>query len=116
MMIAANAAFGLSTNIYGMFIGAVLLGLHMAMTHSLTMSMIASYMPVGDIEGIGKLTGTAVSFTDLILGFVLALSNITAGYLCDMSSGNVGCFAGGATATTISALLLMVFSKYGSLK
>ena len=116
MMIAANAAFGLSRNIYGMFIGAVFLGLHMAMTHSLTMSMMASYMPVGDIKGIGKLTGTAVSFTDLILGFVLALSNILAGYLCDMSSGNIGCFAGGATATIISALLLMVFSKYGSLK
>lgn len=116
MMIAANAAFGLSSNIYGMFIGAIFLGLHMAMTHSLTMSMMASYMPVGDIKGIGKLTGTAVSFTDLILGFVLALSNITAGYLCDMSLGNVGCFAGGAAATIVSAVLLAVFSKYGSMK
>jgi Na+/melibiose symporter-like transporter len=116
MMIAANAAFGLSKNIYGMFMGAIFLGLHMAMTHSLTMSMMASYMPVGDIKGIGKLTGTAVSFTDLILGFVLALSNIMAGYLCDMSLGNVGCFAGGATATIVSALLLALFTKYGSMK
>jgi MFS family permease len=116
VMIAANATFGLSSNIYGMFAGAVLLGLHMAMTHSLTMSMMASYMPVGDIKGIGKLTGTAVSFTDLILGFVLAFSNILAGYLCDMSTNNVGCFAGGATATVVSGLLLAVFSKYGSLK
>lgn len=116
MMVAANAAFGLSRNIFGMFAGAIFLGLHMAMTHSLTMSMMASYMPVGDIKGLGKLTGTAVSFTDLILGFVLALSNITAGFLCDMSTHNVGCFAGGATATIVSALLLALFSKYGSMK
>jgi hypothetical protein len=51
-----------------MFIGAGLLGLHMSMTHSITVSMIASYMPTGEVPGIGKLSGTAVSFTDLILG------------------------------------------------
>lgn len=48
--------------------GAVLLGLHMAMTHSITVSMIASYMPTGSVAGIGKLSGTAVSFTDFLLG------------------------------------------------
>lgn len=48
--------------------GAVLLGLHMAMTHSITVSMIASYMPTGSVPGIGKLSGTAVSFTDFLLG------------------------------------------------
>lgn len=51
-----------------MFMGAVLLGLHMAMTHSITVSMIASYMPTGSVAGIGKLSGTAVSFTDFLLG------------------------------------------------
>jgi Na+/melibiose symporter-like transporter len=116
MMIGANAMFGLSSNIIGMFMGSVFLGLHMAMTHSLSMSMIAEYMPVGEIEGIGKLTGTAVSFTDLILGFVLALSNVNAGYLCDISIGNTGCFVGGAMATITSALLLTLFSKFGNLK
>lgn len=88
----------------------------MAMTHSLTMSMMASYMPVGEVAGVGKLTGTAVSLTDLILGFVLAMSNVNAGYLCDISQGSTGCFAGGAIATTVSAMLLMIFSKFGSLK
>jgi Na+/melibiose symporter-like transporter len=116
MMILANAMFGLSNHICGMFLGAIFLGFHMAMTHSLTMSMMASYMPVGEIEGVGKLTGTAVSLTDLILGFILAMSNVNAGYLCDISQGSTGCFAGGALATTISAILLMIFSKFGSLK
>lgn len=116
MMILANAMFGLSNHVIGMFSGAVFLGFHMAMTHSLTISTMATYMPVGEIEGIGKLTGTAVSLTDMILGFVLALSNVMAGYLCDISQGSIGCFAGGAFATTLSAILLMVFSKFGSLK
>lgn len=51
-----------------MFVGAGLLGLHMAMTHSITVAMIASYMPTGEVKGIGKLSGTAVSFTDFLLG------------------------------------------------
>jgi hypothetical protein len=31
-------------------------------------SMIASYMPTGEIPGLGKVSGTAVSLTDLLLG------------------------------------------------
>ncbi len=30
--------------------------------------MLASYMPVGEVRGLGKISGTAVSFTDLLLG------------------------------------------------
>lgn len=44
-----------------MALGAIFLGIHMAMTHSITVSMIASYMPTGKVEGLGKLSGTAVS-------------------------------------------------------
>ena len=66
-----------------MFLGAALLGLHMAMTHSITVSMIASYMPMGEVRGIGKLSGTAVSFTDLLLGALITGS-------CSSS----GCFDG----------------------
>jgi hypothetical protein len=42
-------------------------------------SMIASYMPTGEIPGLGRVSGTAVSFTDFLLGFVLAASNTVAG-------------------------------------
>lgn len=51
-----------------MFLGAGLLGLHMAMTHSITVSMVAAYMPTGQVPGLGRLSGTAVSFTDFLLG------------------------------------------------
>lgn len=51
-----------------MWLGACVLALHMAMTHSITLSMIGSYMPTGNVPGVGKLSGTAWSVTDFILG------------------------------------------------
>ncbi|KAG2424802.1 hypothetical protein HXX76_014227 [Chlamydomonas incerta] len=81
--------------------------------------MISSYMPTGVIPGVGKLSGTAVSFTDLLLGFVLAASNAVAGILADMTRaagyGNVGCFLGGAAACVLSGLLLLAFERWGDL-
>lgn len=62
-----------------MFAGATLLGLHMALTHSLTVSMVSAYMPTGEVPGIGKLSGTAVSFTDFLLG---EPQHSTAGHAC----------------------------------
>ena len=62
---------------------------------------------------------TAVSFTDLLLGFVLVASNTVAGVLSDMTrqagAGNVGCFAGGFVASALSALLLLAFIRFGDL-
>jgi len=121
MMILADLCFGLDVmaNPAGMFIGAAVLGLHMAMTHSITVSMIASYMPTGEVPGLGKLSGTAVSFTDLLLGFVLAASNTMAGVLSDYTRqagyGNVGCFAGGAVACFLASVLLVAFTRFGDL-
>jgi hypothetical protein len=51
-----------------MFVGAALLGVHMALTHSAITAMVAYYMPHSSVPGIGKLGGTAVSFTDFLLG------------------------------------------------
>ena len=120
----------------GMWLGACLLALHMSMTHSITLSMIGSYMPTGNVEGVGKLSGTAWSVTDFILGpshtsalfavhcrlgvgFALAASNSVAGILSDVTSsrglGNVGCFAGGATACFLAIVLLNFFARFGSL-
>lgn len=73
----------------------------------------------GHLPGVGKLSGTAVSFTDLLLGFVLAASNAVAGILTDMTRtsgyGNTGCFAGGALACVAAGALLMVFERWGDL-
>jgi len=102
-----------------MWLGATLLALHMAMTHSITLSMIGSYMPTGTVEGVGKLSGTAWSVTDFILGFALVASNALAGMLSDVTSakgwGNVGCFGGGAIACVMAIILLNAFAKFGSL-
>ena len=118
-MIVTNAFFALTSSATGMFAGAFFLGLHMAATHSITISMVAAYMPTGYIAGLGKLSGTAVSVTDLALGFVLAASNTAAGVLSDMTRaagwGNIGCFFGGASASVLAALALILFDRFGDL-
>lgn len=52
----------------GMMLGALLCGIHMAMTHGVSIAMISAYIPTAPIPGIGKIVGTAWSFTDLLLG------------------------------------------------
>ncbi|KAG2487499.1 hypothetical protein HYH03_013918 [Edaphochlamys debaryana] len=120
-MVVADLCFALpaTASAAGMFFGSACIGLHMALTHAITISMVSSYMPTGHLPGVGLLSGTAVSFTDLLLGFVLAASNALAGVLADMTRaagyGNVGCFLGGATACVLSGLLLFAFEKWGDL-
>lgn len=77
----------------GMFAGAALLGVHMALTHSITISMVASYMPTGEVRGLGKISGTAVSFTDLMLGegayFFELSGNVSAELFMALLTGRV---------------------------
>lgn len=65
------------------------------------------------------MSGTAWSFTDIVLGFILAASNQLAGKLTDVTVGqnlgNVGCFWGGGAAAVAAGLLLLLFSNFGSL-
>ena len=51
-----------------MGLGAFLLGAHMAMTHGVSLAMLASYIPAHSVPGLGRISGTAWSFTDLLLG------------------------------------------------
>ena len=48
--------------------GAAFVGVHMALTHGVTLGMVASYIPATEVEGIGRITGTCWSFTDFIFG------------------------------------------------
>ena len=118
-MLAADAAFALLPTTAGMFVGAAAVGAHMALTHGVTLAMIASYIPTGAVAGVGKISGTCWSFTDLIFGIILAYSNSLAGRLSDATiaagAGNVGCFVGGAVATVLSGLALIAFSTWGDL-
>ena len=54
--------------IAGMFLGAVFVGTHMATTHGVTLAMMSSYIPTTQVAGIGRISGTAWSFTDFIFG------------------------------------------------
>eukprot|EP00884_Botryococcus_braunii_P019483 jgi/Botrbrau1/6218/Bobra.0109s0013.1 len=118
-IIGANMAFAVIPNFSGMVIGAALVGVHMAMTHGVTIAMMASYIPTTEVPGIGKIAGTCWSFTDLVLGIILAYSNSVAGRLSDMTVkqglGNIGCFYGGAVATVLSGLALIIFSTFSDL-
>lgn len=118
-LVGANAAFALVPSVRGMLLGAALIGVHMAATHGVTIGMLSTYIPSDVIPGIGKISGTAWSFTDVLLGLVLAYSNALAGRLADVSAkrglGNVGCFYGGAVACFLSIAVLLFFSAFGSL-
>lgn len=52
----------------GILSGALLLGLHMAATHGVSVAMLSSYIPAQPVPGLGRLSGTAWALTDLLLG------------------------------------------------
>lgn len=52
----------------GMFLGAILVGVHMALTHGVSLAMVSSYIPTTTVPGIGRITGTCWSFTDFVFG------------------------------------------------
>ena len=56
-----------------MFLGAVLVGVHMALTHGVSLAMVASYIPTTSVPGIGRITGTCWSFTDFVFGELTCL-------------------------------------------
>ncbi|KAL4435215.1 hypothetical protein ABPG77_001897 [Micractinium sp. CCAP 211/92] len=118
-MIAADACFAFWPSAAGMVTGALLLGVHMAMTHGVSLGMLAAHIPSHALPGLGPVGGTCWSLTDLALGVVLAASNWLAGRLSDATAarglGGIGCFGGGAAATALSMAALLVFSKYGDL-
>ena len=57
----------------GMLGGSFFVGVHMALTHGVTLGMVASYIPATEVEGIGRITGTCWSFTDFVFGAPRAL-------------------------------------------
>ncbi|KDD77011.1 hypothetical protein H632_c40p0 [Helicosporidium sp. ATCC 50920] len=119
VLVAANACFALPPSRVAAMAGALLVGVHMALTHGVSVAMLASYIPTGALPGLGRVAGTAWSFTDAVLGVILAYSNALAGRLADASTragrGGVGCFYGGAVACVLSMLALAAFAGLGSL-
>ncbi len=54
----------------GMMLGAVAVGVHMAMTHAICLSMLSAYIPATEVPGLGRVSGTVWSFTDFVLGML----------------------------------------------
>ena len=51
-----------------MMLGAAAVGVHMAMTHAICLSMLSAYIPATEVPGLGRVSGTVWSFTDFVLG------------------------------------------------
>lgn len=102
-----------------MMLGSLLVGVHMSMTHGTMLAMMSAYIPNVHVPGLGRINGTAWSFTDLVFGTILAYSNLLAGRLADASAaqglGALGCFGGGAAASALSMLVLALCIRFGDL-
>ncbi|DBA86812.1 hypothetical protein WJX79_000242 [Trebouxia sp. C0005] len=118
-MIVADLLFAKLGTPQGMMLGACAVGVHMAMTHAICLSMLSAYIPATEVPGLGRVSGTVWSFTDFVLGVVLAYSNSVAGKLADYTQqrgmGNIGCFYGGMVAVTLAGLMLFICSRFGDL-
>ena len=106
VLIAANAVFITVKHPIGAVIGFLIVGLHMSMTQANTKALLTEY-----IEPTQR--GTAFAIFAVMSGITLSFGNTFAGILNDqttkMGLGNVGCFYGGAAATTISLILLLIY-------
>lgn len=115
-MIVADLLFAKMNTPQGMMLGAAAVGVHMAMTHAICLSMLSSYIPATEVPGLGRVSGTVWSFTDFVLGIVLAYSNSVAGKLADYTQqrglGNIGCFYGGMVAVTLAGLVLLICTRF----
>jgi len=114
VLIAANAAFIFLPNTTGVILGFLLVGVHLSMTQANTKGLLSSSLSATQ-RGVG------FAFFAILSGISLAAGNITAGVLNDFTVakglGMVGCFYGGATATTAATVLLLIYySVFGNKK
>lgn len=119
MLIVGDLCYAFVPSTLGMVLGSTCVGVHMAMTQGVLFGMLSTYIPSHHISGLGRISGTAWSLTDLVLGFALAYSNTLAGRLCDITTqrglGTSGCFMGGAAMSAAAILALTLFATAGDL-
>ena len=65
-----------------MMLGAAFVGVHMAMTHAICLSMLSAYIPATEVPGLGRVSGTVWSFTDFVLGKFMLNIYSTFSQLC----------------------------------
>ena len=98
ILIAADLVLAFSSNIYWVFTGAGLWGLHLAFTQGLFSALIADTSPV-------EVRGTAYGIFGLVTGIAVFIASVFAGWLWD----EYGAYATFVAGAVLSALALMGF-------
>lgn len=102
-LVAADIVFIQFGTVTGVFVAALLAGLHMGMTQGLLATLVAESTPA-------ELRGTAFALYYLSSGTAVLIGNSLAGHLSD-SIGTMGPFCGGLVFTTTAFICLYVMIR-----
>ena len=100
-LIAADLLLAMTSGLFGVTIGIILWGAHMALTQGLLAKMIADHAPP-------TLRGSAFGLFHLVTGMALLLASLIAGLLWDGFGSDATFFAGAGFAV----VALMLVSRY----
>jgi MFS family permease len=101
VLIAADGVLAIAASPSGVFIGAALWGLHMALTQGLLSKLVADTAPA-------RLRGTAFGILNLVSGGALLLASVIAGVLWS-AFGPSAAFIAGAVFAALAALGLVLY-------
>jgi MFS family permease len=99
LLVAADLLLASSSNLWVVFAGVALWGLHLAMTQGLLAAMVAHAAPA-------DLRGTAYGFFNLFSGAAMLAASVVAGELWDGLGASLTFYGGGAFALLALGLLL----------
>jgi MFS family permease len=108
VLVLADLALGLATNIVGVMIGVVLWGLHMGLTQGLLATLVADTAPA-------ELRGTAYGMFNLVSGLAMLAASIVAGVLWDLA-GPMATFLAGACFALIAVAGVVALQTRAKLK
>jgi MFS family permease len=101
MLIVADLVLAAAATAWHVFGGALLWGLHMALTQGLLSKLVADTAPA-------ELRGSAFGIFNLVSGVALLLASLVAGYLWDLL-GPPATFMAGAAFAAFTAIGVLVF-------
>ena len=104
-LIAADLLLAMTSGLFGVTIGIILWGAHMALTQGLLAKMIADHAPPA-------LRGSAFGLFHLVTGMALLLASLIAGLLWDGFGSDATFFAGAGFAV----VALMLVSRYPTVR
>ena len=103
VLAGADLVLAVSPGIAGLFVGAGLWGLHMALSRGLLAALVADAAP-------GELRGTAFGVFNLATGIALLLASAVAGALWQ-ALGPAATFAAGGAFAAVAATALVLLSR-----